>query len=44
MNAIAPGHRSLLDRVSGLILAELPQASVERPSLTMSCTLSSVQR
>ncbi|MFB6784764.1 DUF1801 domain-containing protein [Streptomyces sp. NPDC056352] len=28
IDAIAPGHRSLFDRVSGLILEEFPQASV----------------
>ncbi|GAA3810673.1 hypothetical protein GCM10022403_050620 [Streptomyces coacervatus] len=28
IDAIAPGHRPLFDRVSGLILEEFPQASV----------------
>ncbi|MEU5598805.1 DUF1801 domain-containing protein [Streptomyces sp. NPDC020298] len=28
VDSIAPGHRSLFDRVSGLILEEFPQASV----------------
>ncbi|MER6976802.1 hypothetical protein [Streptomyces carpinensis] len=28
IDAIAPGHRSLFDRVSGLIPDEFPQASV----------------
>ncbi len=31
IDSIAPGHRSLFDRVSGLILEEFPQASMALP-------------